>query len=121
MSGRKNVLKPFHALVDGDMSGNLVSSITSAQYQDNIGIQVKWTSSDAVGTIMVEASINYDPHLGTGDFVALTFDPALAQPNSDNGSYLINLNQLPYVYYRVSYTRGSGSGTMNIWYASKEV
>lgn len=121
MSGRKNVLLPYHALVAGVMSTNLVSTITSAQYQDNIGIQIKWTSSDAVGTITVEASINYDPHLGTGDFVALTFDPALAQPSSDNGSYLINLNQLPYVYYRVSYARSSGTGVLDVWFASKEV
>jgi hypothetical protein len=120
-SGRKNVLLPHHALVDGSMAGNLVSAITSAQYQDNIGIQVKWASADAVGVITVEASINWNPHLQTGDWVSLTFDPVLTQPNSNNGSYLINLNQLPYVYYRVNYTRTSGSGTLNIWFSSKEI
>ncbi len=57
----KRVLQPFHALVDGDMSGNLVSEITDAMYQDNVGIQIKWASANAVGIITVEASINYDP------------------------------------------------------------
>lgn len=121
MSSRKNVLLPFQSITNGSMGGNLVSAITSAQFQDNIGIQVKWESSNAVGVLAVEASINWDPHLNTGDFEALTFDPVLVQPNSNNGSYLINLNQLPYVYYRVSYTRTSGTGTLNVWFSSKEV
>lgn len=117
----KKVLPPYHALTDGSMAASINSAITNVQYMDNVGIQVKWTSSDAVGVIAVEASINYDPRLGTGDFVALTFSPVLTQPASNNGSYLINLNQLPYVYYRVSYTRTSGSGTLNIWFTSKEI
>lgn len=121
MSGRKNVLAPYHALINGSMGASVNSAITSAAYQDNIGIQVKWTSSDAVGTIAVEASVNYEPRLGTGEFVSLTFDPVLAQPNSNDGEYLINLNQLPYVYYRISYTRASGTGTLNVWFTSKEI
>lgn len=115
----KRVLQPFHALVNGDMSGNLVSQITNGMYQDNIGMQVKWTSSDAVGTIAVEASINYDENLGTGDFEVLTFPNPLNQPASNNGGYLINLNQLPYKYFRLTYTRVSGSGTLNAWFCSK--
>lgn len=103
------------------MSDDIVSLIINAQYQDNVGIQVQWTSADAVGTIAVEASLDYDPRLETGTFYALTFNPALAQPNSDSGGYLINLNQLPYTYYRVTYTRDSGSGTLDAWATSKEV
>lgn len=122
MSGRKNVLAPYHALTDGDMSQAVLhSAVTDAGWQDNIGIQVKWASSDAVGVITVEASVNYDPRLLTGEFVALTFDPVLDQPASNNGNYLINLNQLPYKYYRVSYTKTSGTGTLNVWFTSKEI
>ena len=95
MGSTKRVIERFPSIVDGDMSGDLESEITNALYLDNVGIQVSWTSTDAVGTIAVEASINWDPHLQTGDFVPLTFDPALSQPNSDDGSFLINLNQLP--------------------------
>lgn len=103
------------------MAASINSAVTNAQFQDNVGIQVKWTSSDAVGVISVQASVNYDPRLGTGEFVDLTFGTALTQPNSNNGGYLINLNQLPYVYYRVAYTRTSGTGTLNIWFTSKEI
>lgn len=121
MSGRKNVLKSYHSLTSGSMGGNLVSAITDGTYQDSIGIQVTWTSANAVGVIAVEASINYDPHLNTGDWIALTFSPALAQPTSNNGSYLIDLQMFPFPYYRVTYTRTSGTGTLDVWFCSKEL
>lgn len=114
MSG-KSFVKPYQTITSGDMTGNLTSLVTNAQIQDNIGIQVQWTSSDAIGVIAVEASIN-----GT-DYYALTFTPALTQPASNNGGYLINLNQLPYVYYRVTYTATSGTGTLNAWATSKGI
>jgi hypothetical protein len=110
LSATKKTLRAFHAI-----------QATNIQFMDNAGIQVSWQSSDAVGTIAVEASINWDPQLQTGDWIALTFDPVLAQPNSDNGEYLINLNQLPYMWFRVTYARASGSGTLNVWHCAKEV
>jgi hypothetical protein len=121
LSATKKTLKAFAAIVDGDMSADIVGEATNIQFMDNAGIQVSWQSSDAVGTIAVEASINWDPHLGTGDWIALTFDPVLAQPNSNDGEYLINLNQLPFMWFRVTYTRASGSGTLNVWHCAKEV
>lgn len=115
MSGRKNVLASYQTITNGTMGGNLTSIVTNAQYQDNIGMQVKWTSSDAVGVIAVEASIN------GSDYYALTFNPALTQPSSDNGGYLIDINQFPFIYYRITYTRTSGTGTFNAWVTSKEI
>lgn len=121
MSGRKNVLKSYHALNAGSMGASVTSTVTDGTYQDSIGIQVTWTSSNAVGVITVDASINYDPRLGTGDWIALTFSPALSQPASNNGSYLIDLQMFPFPYYRVSYTRTSGTGTLDVWFCSKEI
>lgn len=115
----KRILRPFHALINGSMATDLVSAITDATNQDNVGIQVKWTSANAVGTISVQASINWNPDLETGDWIDLSFGSPLPQPSSNNGEYLINLNQLPYPYYRVKYTRDSGTGTLDIWYCSK--
>lgn len=121
MSGRKHVLKSFQSLTSGSMATSLTSAITDGQFQDNLGFQIKWASANAVGVIAIEASINYDPHLLTGDWIALTFSPTLQQPNSDNGNYLVNMSLFPYPYYRVTYTRTSGTGTLNIWVCAKEV
>lgn len=121
MSGRKNIVEPYQTLVDGDMTGNLVSSVTGASYQDNIGLQIQWTSANAIGYISIQASINYNPVTSSGDFYELTFDPVLQQPNSDSDGYLVNLNQLPFNFYRVNYVATSGTGTLNVWVTSKEV
>lgn len=120
MSGRKNVLLPKHLLVDGDMSGNLTSDPISAQFQDNIGLQVEWTGSPS-GTFAVEASINWDERLQTGSFYELTFNPVLADAEGSASGYLINLNQLPFSYYRLAYTSLSSSGTLNVYATSKEI
>lgn len=125
MSARKNVLLPF-ALIDGvSMGASITSNPVNAQFQDNIGLQIEWASSDAVGTIAIECSndckLNTDGTLLSGTFYALTFDPALTQPNSDNGGYLVSLNQLPYAWYRVTYTRTSGTGTLSVITTSKAV
>lgn len=120
MSGRKNVLLPKHLLIDGDMSGNLTSDPISAQFQDNIGLQVEWTGSPS-GTFVVEASINWDERLQTGSFYELDFNPELGSAAGSADGYLINLNQLPFSYYRVSYTAISSSGVLNVYATSKEI
>lgn len=119
--GDKRVLAPFHTLVDESMGASFTSEPTNALNQDNIGIQISWTSADAVGSIAIEASIDWDHRLETGNFYPLTFDPVLDQPSSNNGGYLVNLNQLPYTWYRISYTRSSGTGVFNAWITSKAV
>lgn len=116
----KSALIVKQTLTDGDMSGDLTSLVTHAAKLDNIGFQVKWESSDITGTIAVEGSINYDPQSETGDWYALTFSPVLTQPNSDNGGYLVDVNQFPFPYYRVTFTNASGStGTLNVWTSAK--
>ncbi len=123
--GRKNVLLP-HAIVDAaSMDADITSKPINTQFLDNIGIQVKWTSSDAVGVVEVQGSNNckvdgYGDYV-SGDFEALTFDPELTQPDSDNGSYLINLNQFPYSFLRIFYDRDSGDGTMSVVVTGKEI
>lgn len=121
MSATKGTIGVFQSLTNASMATSLTSALTKIQNLDDIGIQVKWTSSNAVGTIAVECSINYNANLATGDWVALTFDPALAQPASNNGSYLIDLQQVPFTWLRVTYTRVSGSGTLNVWLSAKEI
>jgi hypothetical protein len=127
MSGRKNVILPIYiigttangALVSGSMAADITGPATDVQYLDNIGIQIKWTSSDAIGSIEIQGSNNYNPRLLTGDFEALTFSPVLDQPASNNGGYLVDLNQFPFKYIRVFYDRTSGTGTLEAWLTAK--
>lgn len=104
-----------------NMAASITSTVLNTRTFDNCGITVKWTSANAVGVITIEVSNNYNPHLGTGDWYALTFNPALTQPASNNGGYAISLNQLPFLYYRVVYTRGSGTGMFEAWASGKQV
>lgn len=120
MSGRKNVLLPKHILVDGDMSLDAESSVIDGTYQDNIGLQIEWTGSPT-GTISIQASIDYDARFNTGTFYELSFSPALGQPAGAADGYLVNLNQLPFPFYKVSYDAAGGTGVLNVWVTSKEV
>lgn len=119
--GSKKVIKSFQMISAASMAATVTSSIVNTEFLDNIGLYIKWASSDAVGVITVESSINYDAGLATGDWFSLTFNPPLAQPASNNGSYGINLNELPYPWLKVVYTRTSGSGTLNAYLSAKEV
>lgn len=111
----KKVMFPVQIIANVSMGASVTSPVIDASYQDNVGLEIAWTSANAEGTITIEASNSGDT------FYALTFDPALTQPSSNNGGYLVNLNQFPYAFYRVKYTRSSGTGTLSVWASSKEV
>lgn len=111
----KNVIFAKTILSAGDMSlGTLTSQSINEQFLDNVGIQIQWTGAP-VGVIAVNASID-----GL-TYYALTFDPVLAQPAGSAGGYLVNLNQLPFVYFNVTYTKTSGTGALTVIQTSKEV
>lgn len=119
----KRVLQPYRLVnsveTPANLGGNFVSKPVNAMLLDNCGLQISWTSTNAVGVVSVEASIDYDEHSGAGSFYALSFDPGLTQPASNNGGYLVNLNQLPFKWFRVRYVRGSGTGALDVWVCSK--
>lgn len=101
------------APVSGSMGADITGPTTQITMIDQVCYQVTWTSSDAVGVISVQGSND-----GT-TFYDLTFDPALAQPNSDNGGYLINLALIPFSCIRLKYTRTSGTGSLKVVLAAK--
>jgi hypothetical protein len=121
MGSTKSVVKNIPLISAVSMGATITSSVIDVLQTDNIGLQVTWTSANAVGTITVEGSVDYDPHFETGTFYALTFDPVLTQPNSDNGGYLVNINQFPWPYVRVVYTRSSGTGTLTVNISVKSI
>lgn len=101
------------ALVDGDMSADITGPVTEVSKIDQICFQVSWTSSDAVGVISIQGSVD-----GV-NFEDLTFTTPLDQPNSDNNSYLINLALIPFPYIRLFYDRTSGSGNLEVYLSAK--
>lgn len=124
MSSSRSFIKTFYAIgdtdavlnpavVSGDMSDDIIGPSTELGKIDQVAYSVRWTSSDAVGTIAVEGSID-----GV-KWDALTFDPELEQPTSNNNSYLINLALIPFSFIRLTYTRDSGSGDLVVTMSAK--
>lgn len=101
------------ALVSGDMSADIVGPTTNIDTGDQVCYQVSWTSSNAVGTISVQGSVDGK------NFQDLTFNPALTQPASNNGTYLINLALVPFPFIRLKYTHSSGSGSLVVYMSAK--
>lgn len=123
MAIQKNIIDRFQTIASGDMGqATVTSAYTDVRYLDNIGIQIQWTSANAVGVFTIECSDNYNPITNTtGTWVALTFSPALTAPASNNGEFLVNVNQCPHAWIRIVYTRTSGTGTLNAWVHAKEI
>lgn len=123
MSSVKNIIDRFPAIPSTSMGTTITQAApyTSIKYLDNVGIQVKWTSVDAIGVFSIEASNNYDPILGTGDWNPITFASALVNPASNNGGWVREINQCPHAYIRFVYTRTSGTGTLQVWFNVKEI
>src|SRR5574343_69406 len=123
---RKNVLE--HELRDSakvsadlSLSASFISEITNVKYLDNIGLQVSWAGTSPVGQLYVDISsdnVNIDTEIV--NWTELDFgSPATVSGNT--GSGLININQVPFTWMRVRYTRSSGTGTMNINISAKMV
>jgi hypothetical protein len=101
LSSSRAIVKTFQMIggvqgVSGSMAANILSEPTVLDKIDQVCLQVQWTSSNAIGTISVEASVD-----------------------GNNGLYLINLALTPFMYIRVRYTRTSGTGTMSVKLSAK--
>lgn len=81
---------------------------------DNLGLQVSFVGT-MTGTLSVEGSVD------KVNFDALTFNPVLGQPAGSATRYLIDINQFPWPWLRVSYTNSSGSGTLTVGIFSKDL
>jgi len=137
MSGRKNVLLPYKILTDGDMStASLTSSVTEIKYLDDIGIQLDWTGSP-VGSFAIQISADHKEYpvaspaktTTTGNWTPLTltywngssFVTDTSVPTSLGSPIFLDLALLSAPYIRVVYTKGSGSGTLQITITAKEI
>lgn len=116
MSSARGIVKTYRAIgpltgvtpaaVSGSMAATITGPTTTIDRMDQVCYEVAWTSSNAVGVISIQGSVD------NVTFYDLTFDPILAQPASNNGGYLVNLALIPFPYIRVKYTRTSGTGAL---------
>lgn len=113
MGSTKNALKSFHAIIDGDMSGNLTSPVTNILLLDNISVQLVWTGTPT-GDFEVQGSLNEIA------WEALPLSPAPAAAGAADQA-LIDMNQLSYPFIRVVYTATSGTGVLNMWISGRGV
>lgn len=123
MSSKRSLIKTYRAIgvttgltpaaVSGTMAADITGPTTVIDVTDQVCYQIAWTSSNAVGVISVQGSVD------NVTFYDLTFNPTLTQPNSNNGGYLINLGLVPFPYIRVKYTRTSGTGNLVVSMSTK--
>lgn len=135
MSGRKNNLRQYQSIVNGDMSASsITSTVTSIQWLDNIGIQFNWSGSP-VGSFAIQVSADYAQDAqgvvtNAGHWTPLvftylsapnTFTSATSIPTSVGSPIYLDINQLSAPWIRMVYTKTSGSGTLNAFITAKMV
>lgn len=117
----KNALTPFHLLVAQSLGASFSSVPVNIQYLDNTTVQLIFTGSP-VGTFSIEGSVNHAANAITGvETVAGTWTPITSSAVSAAGDILFDLNQLSFPWIRVSYTRTSGTGSVEGYISAKAV
>lgn len=117
-------LLPFQLITSGNMNASITSDAVYTQYQDNIGIQLNWTGVP-VGTFDVQISMDHHQDINgnitvAGNWTSLPLSPAIAASGGADTAY-IDLNQQSAPYFRVVYTRTSGTGTLNVFATAKGI
>ena len=115
MANTRRIIKGISVITAGSMGGDLTSLVTNLDTIDQLSYQVKWTSTTAVGTFAVQGSND------TITWSDLTFSPVLPAPASNSSNFLINLALLPFTAIRITYTRTSGTGTLDVVMSAKGV
>jgi hypothetical protein len=106
---------PSKVLAGAMASTNTIySQIIESSRMDNLGLEVTWTGTPT-GTFQVMYS-NSGLY-----FYALTFNPALTQPNGSVGGYLVSVNQQPFKWLMLEYTNATGTGSLYVYGQQKDL
>lgn len=114
MSTGKRILDSYF-IQSGSLAADYTSSTINILYLDNIGIQLVWTGTPT-GTFIIQVS-NDNTTWGT----LSPTSPSTISAGGSASDAEISLNQLPWKYLRVKYTRSSGTGTLQGYITGKEV
>ncbi len=112
MGSTKNVAFPYKILNAGDMSqATLTAGPQTIPYLDNVAFQANWTGAPT-GDFAVEASLDGVNYVGIPMSAPVT---AAGSPDVA----MFYLYQLPFQYVKVVYTKGSGTGSLDIYWMAK--
>lgn len=114
-----NALRSYHAIVNGDMSGDITSGVIDTTHLINHSVQFTWTGT-AVGDFQVQITNNPNttgPFARTdSDWVNVAFDTQPAAAGSAD-SIMENLSFLRCAAMRFFFDRTSGTGTLQAFYS----
>ncbi len=95
------------------MASSFNGTPANIQEFDNVGIQLKWTGSNPIGTINVQVSLDYDTRFPSSATWTLLEDgtgtPIVITPAGAAGTGYFDLNQLSAMWVQVVYTTAGGS------------
>jgi hypothetical protein len=97
-------------VTNGDMSASITSDTINLVNKEGFSIHAIYTGSP-VGTLNVSGSI---------DGVTFTSIPDSLLSISAAGDVLYNFREVNYVFARVVWTFTSGTGTLNIFFSTKD-
>lgn len=113
MSAKKSWSNGWPMLSSDPMTGNVTSVATDVTNLDNAVIFINWSASAVSGTLAVEVMYNQ-----TGLWEPLSGLSALVITGT-SGADQVMLKWLPFGKIRVTYTRISGSGTLDVTITAK--
>lgn len=107
-------LQPLQRITNGDMSqASLTSGVVDGRYLTNLKFQIDWAGAP-VGALKIEESLDYNPQIaGSGTWH--DNGAGITGPAGADGSALVNLLNRAPCFYRVVYTKSSGTGTLQVW------
>jgi hypothetical protein len=122
MSSRPQ-FNPYPVIINGNLSGTIVSAVTIIQKLSLVSYSMSWTGASPVGVISVEVSNDYTQNgqgtvLNPGTWNTLPLSaPTAVTGNSGVG--FIDLDANAGFAMRLRYTAVSGSGTINAFVNAK--
>lgn len=122
MSSRPQ-FNPYPVIIDGDMSGNLISAVTIIQKLSMISYDISWVGTAPVGVISVQISNTYSQNAdgsvkNPGNWTTLVLSaPTPVSGNTGNG--FIDIDATAAYAARLVYTATSGVGTLNVTVSGK--
>lgn len=112
------IFSPFYVIANGDMSGNLISTVTIIQNLSLVSYAASWVGAAPVGVVSVQVSNDYTQNaagqvLNPGTWNTLPLSaPTAVTGNTGNG--FIDIDANAGFALRFVYTRTSGTGTLNV-------
>lgn len=113
---------PYRVITNGDMSGDITSSVTIISNISLGSYIASWSGATPIGTLTVEVSNDYSVNAdgsvkNPGTWVVFPSATGAVSGNTGTGAFDVADNG--FYAMRLKYTRTSGTGTMQAYFAGK--